>query len=79
MIPQGLYDHSAYDQDNSKLWEILQVLLKQSKQYVLIRIFAERRNGRAAYLALTTQKLGSNCWEDVIATAETMLDNSCWD
>ena len=70
MIAWALHGHAGYDQDNAKLLYILQVLLEQSRQYVSIRPFAARRNGREAYLALTTQQLGSNCLEDVLDSAE---------
>ena len=78
MIARASHTHPAYHQDNSKLWDILQVALESSRHYVSIRPYAARRNGRGAYLALIKHNLGSNRWLEILATAESAIDgNRC--
>jgi len=67
-----------YEADNARLFGILQKALSGTASMASITRFQRRRNGREAFLALVTHNLGSNKWEDLVESAEGMLNQRKW-
>jgi hypothetical protein len=60
MVTQMPHTHVAYREDNIKVWEIIRDSLHASEAYNWIKQSEQRRDGRSAYLALTTHYLGAS-------------------
>jgi hypothetical protein len=73
MIARMPHTDLAYREDNIKVWEIIRDSLHESEAYNWIKRSERRRDGRSAYLALTTHYLGASKNETLRNQADTRL------
>jgi hypothetical protein len=58
MIARCGHEHPAFQSDNIKVWEIIRDSVHKTEAYHWIKGSERRRDGRGAYLSLTTHYLG---------------------
>ena len=68
----------SYDEDNAKVYQILQDLVGGTSFESSIKSYQRTRDGRAAYLALCQHNLGSSKWDKIIEDAETYVMKREW-
>jgi hypothetical protein len=73
MVARMPHTDLAYREDNIKVWEIIRDSLHESEAYNWIKRSERRRDGRSAYLALTTHYLGASKNETLRNQADTRL------
>ena len=73
MVSRMPHTHIAYRQDNIKVWEIIGDSLHETEAFNWIKRSERRRDGRSAYLALTTHYLGASKNETLRNQADTRL------
>jgi hypothetical protein len=73
MVSRMPHTHIAYRQDNIKVWEIIRDSLHETEAFNWIKRSERRRDGRLAYLALTTHYLGASKNETLCNQANTRL------
>ena len=67
-----------YDEDNAKVFQIIQDLVGGTSFESSIKAHQRNRNGRAAYFALHQHNLGSSKWDKIIEDAETYVMKREW-
>jgi hypothetical protein len=60
MVARMPHTHVAFRKDNIKVWEIIRDSLHNTEAFNWIKRSERRRDGRSAYLALTTHYLGAS-------------------
>jgi hypothetical protein len=73
MVAQMPHTHIAYRQDNIRVWEIIRDSLHETGAFNWIKRSERRRDGRSAYLALTTHYLGASKNEALRNQADNRL------
>jgi hypothetical protein len=73
MIARMPHTHTAFREDNIKVWEIIRDSLHATEAFNWIKGSERRRDGRAAYLALTTHYLGASKNETLRNQADSRL------
>jgi hypothetical protein len=73
MVARMPHTNLAYREDNIKVWEIIRDSLHESEAFNWIKRSERRRDGRSAYLALTTHYLGASKNETLRNQADTRL------
>ena len=78
LINQASHGHGLYPADNAEIYFKLEEATHGTSFTDSIKPFARAKNGRAAFLALTTQYAGKDKWEAQIKTANTILFTRKW-
>ena len=68
----------AYNEDNAKVYQILQDMVAGTSFESSLKAFQRARDGRGAYLALCQHNLGTAKWEKIVESAETYLLRREW-
>ena len=67
-----------YNEDNAKVYQIIQDMVNGTSFESSIKAHQRRRNGRAAYLALCQHNLGTSKWDKVVEEAESYMMKREW-
>ena len=67
-----------YNEDNAKVFQIIQDMVNGTSFESSIKAHQRRRNGRAAYLALCQHNLGTSKWDKVVEEAESYMMKRKW-
>ena len=78
MINHVELNGSTYNEDNAKVYQILQDMVTGTTFESSLKAFQRTRDGRSAYLALCQHNLGTAKWERVVEAAETYLLRREW-
>jgi hypothetical protein len=73
MVARMPHTHLAYREDNIKVWEVIRDSLHDTEAFHWIKASERRRDGRSAYLALTTHYLGASKNESLRNQADMKL------
>ena len=69
----------GFDEDNATLLSILQEMTKDTSYVSSITPHVRRRNGRAAYLALSQHNMGNVRFQKLVDDAEELVTRRIWD
>jgi hypothetical protein len=73
MVARMPHTHIAFQEDNIKVWEIIQASLHETEAFNWIKQSERHRNGCAAYLVLMTHYLGTSKNESLQSQADLYL------
>ena len=73
MVARMPHTHLAYREDNITVWEIIRDSLHDTEAFNWIKASERQRDGRSAYLALTTHYLGASKNETLRNQADMKL------
>jgi hypothetical protein len=78
MIARASHDHALYRDDNSAVYYKLEEATRGTQYAASIKPFQRAKNGRGAWLALTSQYAGVDKWEAKIKKQEQLLHTRVW-
>jgi hypothetical protein len=76
MVARMPHTHSAYGEDNTAVWDIIRDSLHDTEAFSWIKQCERRRDGQAAYIALTSHYLGDAKNEALRNTADNCILNT---
>ena len=78
LIARAPHAGTEFNEDNAKVYQVLQDLVAGSSHESSIKSFRKARDGRGAYLALVQHNLGSSKWDRIIDSCESYLLQNEW-
>lgn len=78
LIARATHDHTKYNDDNHKLYSLLEEATRSTQYASSIRPFSRRKDGREAYLALKRQYAGKDKWQAEIKKQENFIHTRVW-
>ena len=78
LIARASHDHHLFPEDNKKVYEILEEALRGTPYAPAMKPFERTKDGRAAWIAVTSQYAGLDKWKAMLASAEEMINNRKW-
>ena len=78
MIARASHSSGLYDQDNAKVYDLLEEATRSTKYADSIMPFQKKKNGRAAFLALKSHFAGKDKWESKLKKKELFLHTRKW-
>eukprot|EP00957_Ditylum_brightwellii_P008926 675777-Ditylum_brightwellii.AAC.1 len=71
-------DHPNFTKDNSTVYYKLEEATRGTQYTLSIKPYQRRKNGRSAWLALTSQFAGKGKWEKLLKESDDIIHNRCW-
>lgn len=78
LIDRGSHTHALFREDNQAVYYQLEEATRSTPYAASIKPFQRARNGRAAWLALSSQYAGNDKWEAEIKRHEQFLHTRQW-
>ena len=78
MIARASHSHVLYKSDNAHVYSLIEQAARNSTFLSTIKPFENRKNGRAAWLALVTAHVGDSKWEQILNENNKWLINAKW-
>ena len=78
LIARASHAHALYRDDNSTVYHHLEEATRGTPYAASIKPFQRRKDGRGAWLALTSQYAGDDKWEAEIKKQEQLLHTRVW-
>jgi hypothetical protein len=76
LVARMPHTHTAYQEDNIAVWDIIRTSIHATEAFSWIKRCERRRDGRAAYIALTSHYLGDAKNEALRNTADNKILNT---
>lgn len=78
LIARASHAHVLFHEDNETVYFKIEEAVRGTSYAPSIKPFTRAKNGRGAFLALTSQHAGEDKWNDAIKTAENTINNVRW-
>ena len=78
LIARATHTHALYREDNSSVYYLLEEATRSTSYAASIKPFQRKKDGRAAWLALSSQYAGKDKWEAEINRHEQFLHTRLW-
>ena len=78
IIAHASHSHVLYKTDNAHVYSLIEQAARNSTFLSTIKPFENRKNGRAAWLALVTAHVGDSKWEQILNENNKWLINAKW-
>ena len=78
LIAQASHTHALFCDDNSDLYYLLEEATRGTPCATSIKPFQQAKDGRGAWVALTSQYTGNDKWEAEIKKQEQLLHTQVW-
>mmetsp|Transcript_19836 Transcript_19836/g.27898 ORF Transcript_19836/g.27898 Transcript_19836/m.27898 type:complete len:146 (+) Transcript_19836:905-1342(+) len=75
-----IYSHQSplYCTDNNAVWSYLEEATRNTPYGATVKAFAKSKDGRAAFLAITTSHAGDDKWETIQKYKNAYLQKTKW-
>ena len=78
LVARASHTHALYRDDNSSVYHLLEEATRTTSYAASITPFQRTKNGRSAWLALTSQYAGQDKWEQELKKQDDMLHTRVW-
>ena len=78
LVARASHDHPLYRTDNQKVYEFVEEATRTTSYSASIKPFMRSKDGRGAYKALVAQYAGTDKWEALVKTANSVLHTHKW-
>ena len=72
------HDHVGFQEDNALVFDALEIGLRGTMFYPVVKPFSKTKDGRAAWMNVLASYLGEDKWRQEIADVEDFLSNRKW-
>ncbi len=73
LVARAAHNHALYRDDNAKVYYLLEEATRTTSYSASIKPFQRMKDGRAAWLALTSQYAGKDKWEQELKKQDDLL------
>ena len=78
LVARAVHTHALYRDDNAQVYYLLEEATRTTSYSASIKPFQRRKDGRAAWLALTSQYAGQDKWEQELKKQDGLLHTRVW-
>ena len=78
LVARAVHTHALYRDDNAQVYYLLEEATRTTSYSASIKPFQRRKDGRAAWLALTSQYAGQDKWEQELKKQDDLLHTRVW-